>query len=163
MTEEHEYAIRKNKSQIKRDMSVLRTLGKRMRALSSAKLDTIPISEQLKQELLKGKNFKKGALRRHLIFIEKLMRTEDAEAVSTALDTLDKPHQIQMENFHQIEQWRDRLMADDQALLEELLVRFEGMERQHIRQLLRNIAKEKLHNKPPKSSRLLFQYLKNYQ
>jgi len=163
MKEEHEYAIRKNKSQIKRDMDVLRTLGKRMRVLSIAQLETMPIGDQLRQELIKGKNFKKEALRRQLIFIEKLMRTEDAEAVAEALDILDKPHLIEVDNFHEIEQWRDRLIAGDNVLLEELLIRFEGMNRQHIRQLLRNAAKEKCQNKPPKSFRLLFQYLKDYQ
>lgn len=163
MKEEHEYVIRKNKSQIKRDMMALRALGKRMRVLSATQLEALPIGDQLRQELIKGKNFKKEALRRHLIFIEKLMRTEDAEAIAAALDLLDKPHQVEVNNFHEVEQWRDRLIAGDNALLEELLARFEGMDRQHIRQLLRNVAKEKLHNKPPKSFRLLFGYLKSYQ
>jgi len=163
MEEEREYAIRKNKSQIKRDMDVLRTLGKRMRVLSTAQLETIPIGEQLRQELIKGKNFKKEALRRQLIFIEKLMRTEDADAVAEALDLLDKPHLIEVESFHETEQWRDRLLVGDNALLEELLARFDNMDRQHIRQLLRNVAKEKLYNKPPKSFRLLFRYLKDSQ
>lgn len=161
--EEHQYAIRKNKSQIKRDMSVLRDLGKRMRALSDAKLNTMPIANQLKQEIIKGRNFKKEALRRHLIFLEKLMRIEDAEAVVVALDRLDKPHLDDVNQFHEVEQWRDRLIAGDYALIEELNTRFDGFDRQHIRQLIRNATKEKTENKPSKSFRLLFRYLKGFQ
>lgn len=163
MKEEHEYAIRINKSQIKREMKLLRELGKRMRELSLVQLDTMPISEPLKQEIINGKNFKKGALRRHLIFIEKLMRSEDAEAVVVALDKIDQSHQDQVDHFHQLEQWRDKLIAGDNVLLEELLARFEMMDRQHMCQLLRNAAKEKAQNKPPKASRLLFKYLKEQE
>ncbi|MEE9303530.1 MAG: ribosome biogenesis factor YjgA [Thiotrichaceae bacterium] len=160
MEEEKVYAERPNKTAIKKEMLELRDLGKQMIALREDWLDKLPISEQLKREVIKAKKFSKGALRRQLIFLEKLMREEDAQQIKKALEACYQPHKESTEQFHQVEQWRDALLKDDNHLLEELLDRFVALDRQHIRQLIRNAAKESQLNKPPKSSRALFRYIK---
>ena len=68
-----------------------------------------------------------------------------------------------MAAFHRLEQWRDQLLAGDNAVLDTLLNEFDVVDFQYLRQLVRNAAKEKKNNKPPKSARLLFQYLKELQ
>lgn len=157
------YAIRPNKTKIKREMLALRKLGKILMKMPTNHLQMMPISDVVKHEITKAKGFKKEALRRQLIFIEKLMRDEDAEAIENALLTITQPQQEDISAFHEIEEWRDKLIAGDNELLEDLLSRFENMERQYMRQLIRNANKELTQKKPPKSSRLLFQYLKEQQ
>ncbi len=162
MEEEKVYAERPNKTAIKREMLELRDLGKQMIEMRSDWLDTIPMADQLRKEIIKAKKFKKGALRRQLIFIEKLMREEDAEQIKKSIDECLQPHKEDTDRFHQLEEWRDALVGEDNNLMEELLGRFVTLDRQHVRQLIRNIAKEAKLKKPPKSSRALFRYLKEH-
>jgi len=59
------------------------------------------------------------------------------------------------------ERWRDKLVAGGNDALAELLNEHPHADRQQLRQLLRNAQKEAEAAKPPKSSRLLYRYLKN--
>jgi ribosome-associated protein len=61
---------------------------------------------------------------------------------------------------HTVERWRDKLVAGGNEALTELLKERPHADRQQLRQLLRNAQKEAEANKPPKSSRLLYRYLK---
>lgn len=161
MDEEFEYADRPNKTAIKREMLALRDMGKQMMALPSEQIESFPVSETLKQEIIKAKSFRKGALRRQIIYIEKLMRDEDGEQIERHLEEIKRPHKESTKQFHQLETWRDKLVAGDNDLMEELIAQHETLDRQHIRQLVRNAQKEATLNKPPKSSRALFRYLKD--
>lgn len=158
--EEKVYAERPNKTAIKRDMLELRDLGKQMIALREEWLDKLPISDLLRIEVLKAKKFRKGALRRQLIFLEKLMREEDVDQIKKSLEECNRPQKESTEHFHQLEEWRDALLKGDNNVLETLLDTHMTLDRQHIRQLTRNASKEEQLKKPPKSSRALFRYLK---
>ena len=72
----------------------------------------------------------------------------------------DRPGDIGRRN-NQIFQIIDALVEGDETVLEEIISNYPGVDRQHLRQLVRNAAKEQQANKPPKSSRQLFQYLKS--
>jgi ribosome-associated protein len=62
--------------------------------------------------------------------------------------------------LHQVEQWRDRLIEDDDALTE-LLAAYPAADAQHLRNLIRNAKKEKELLKPPKNYREIFQVLRD--
>ncbi len=161
--EERIYAERPNKTALKREMLALRELGKQLVASPESWLEALPLSEQLRQEVTKARQFRKGALRRQLIYLEKLLRQEDAEQIRRQLDDMHRPHQEDTDQFHQLEVWRDQLLQGDNALLEQLLAEFVMLDRQKLRQLIRNAQKEAKLNKPPKSSRALFRYLREAQ
>lgn len=164
MTEkEKEYAIRPNKTQLKREIRALNDLGKELIALPESTLKKMPLSENMQQAIFDGKRFSRGALQRQLRRIANLMQHEDVDAINFELQKIKQPSREQTAQFHQLEQWRDRLIDGDEALLTDLINRFATIDRQHIRQLVRNSAQELKANKPPKSSRLLFQYLKEFQ
>lgn len=148
----------KSKSQIKREFRELHDLGRQLVALSGKHLQAMPLSESLREAVLNAKTFSRGALQRQLRYIAGLMSREDAESIRRALDTLLQPQREQVRAFHEIEQWRDKLIAGDDVLLDELVNSFDA-DRQHLRQLVRNAQKEREQNKPPKSARMLFQYL----
>ena len=153
----------KSKSQIKREMHELQELGKELVELPAKQLVDIPLSEKARDAIVAARSFKHGAIRRQLQYIGCLMPKEDEDAIRTMLHKLQQPHKDEVRAFHQIEQWRDKLLQDDQDLLNELANKFENFDRQHIRQLIRNAKKEQELNKPPKSSRLLFKYLTEIQ
>ncbi|MCZ6526895.1 MAG: DUF615 domain-containing protein [Gammaproteobacteria bacterium] len=158
---ETEQQDRKSKSQLKREMHALRELGQQLLELSKNSLQKIPMADVLRDAILQAKRFKREALRRQMQYIGVLMRNEDAEAIQQALDNLLQPHRQQVSVFHEVEQWRDALLAGDGVLMEDLLHRFAHAERQHFRKLVRNARKEQQLNKPAKSARALFRYLYN--
>ncbi len=111
-------------------MHALRELGQQLLELSKNSLQKIPMADVLRDAILQAKRFKREALRRQMQYIGVLMRNEDAEAIQQALDNLLQPHRQQVSVFHEVEQWRDALLAGDDVLMEDLLHRFAQAERQ---------------------------------
>lgn len=156
---EPEFEEQKSKSQIKREMQALRDLGQRLVEMPTSQLDKVPMSESLREAVIAAKRLKREALRRQLQHIGVLMRTEESEAILKTLDRLDQPHREEVKALHEIEQWRDELIAGDMDRLTDLVSRFATADRQYLRQLIRNAQKERDQNRPPKSARALFRYL----
>lgn len=149
----------KSKSQIKREMHELQALGKQLVGLPHKQLVNIPMSDKLRYAVIAAKTLKRGAIRRQLQYIGKLMPKEDEASIRTALNELQQPHKDEVDALHEIERWRDQLLLGDQGLLNELATRFVNFDRQHITQLIRNATREQEQKKLPKSARLLFKYL----
>jgi len=160
---ESEYADRPNKTQIKREIKVFNDLGKQLIALPEGNLKKMPLSDAMREAIKDGKRFTKGALQRQLRRIASLMQHENVEAIDLELKKLLQPTKQQTAQFHQLEQWRDRLIDGDEPLLTKLIERFNNIDRQHIRQLVRNAQRERKQQKSPKSARLLFKYLSELQ
>ena len=156
---EREYAVRPNKTQIKREIKVLNELGQELIKMPDSALKKVPLSDVMRQAIKDGKRFQRGALQRQLRRIASLMQEEDVNAIQLELARQKQPSKQQTAELHQLEQWRDRLIACDEGLLTDLIDQFPVIDRQHIRQLVRNAANEQKRNKPPKSARLLFKYL----
>lgn len=155
------YSERPNKSELKREMKALHDLGKKLVELPASHLEQITMSERMSDAIELARRIKKGALQRQLRYISGIMGEEDIETIQTQLKQLALPQQQATEEFHQIENWRDQLIAGDNDLMNELVNQFD-LDRQHLRQLIRNANKEAKENKPPKASRLLFKYLNEF-
>ena len=156
---EKEYAIRPNKTQLKREIKMLNGLGKELIALPPSSLKKVPLTDQMRQAIEDGQRFSRGALQRQLRRIASLMQHEDIDAIQQELTRQKQPSKQQTAELHQLEQWRDRLIEGDEKLLTDLIDQFPSVDRQLIRQLVRNAAVEKKKEKPPKSARALFKYL----
>ena len=150
----------KSKSQVKREMQELRDLGKELVELPVGELKKFQFSEPLYDAIVLAQASKREALRRQLQHIGKLLREEDDAAIRQTLTRISQPRRVEVKAFHETEQWRDRLLGGDDAVINQLVIQYPDADRQHIRQLVRNAHKENLQEKPPKSSRLLFQYIK---
>lgn len=153
------YKERPNKTALKREMKALHALGCELVELPLSKLDKITLSERILDAIILAKKLKKSALQRQLRYISGIISEEDIETIQAQLQQLAIPHQQEVESFHQIEEWRDKLLKGDNELINELVETLNA-DRQHLRQLVRNANKETQLNKPPKASRLLFKYLK---
>lgn len=153
------YAIRPNKTQLKKEVRVLNELGRELIDLADSALKKVPLSDVMREAISDGKRFNRGALQRQLRRIASLMQHEDVDAIQLELARQKQPSRQQTAELHQIEQWRDRLIGGDEKLLTELIDQFGAIDRQQIRQLVRNARLEAERSKPPKSARSLFQYL----
>lgn len=162
MTEENEEVII-SKSQVKREMQALRDLGEELVQLPLVSLKKFSFPERLLDSILLAQSLKREALRRQIQHIGKLLREEDDEAICQLLSQISQPQREEIRAFHEVEQWRDKLLDGDDEAINQAVSRFPAADRQHLRQLVRNAHKELQQEKPPKSARLLFQYLKDLQ
>jgi ribosome-associated protein len=88
------------------------------------------------------------------------MREVDPVPIQAKLDAWNGVSRQHTAWLHQVENWRDRLLEQPDALTE-LLAAFPESDAQHLRTLIRNALKEKELLKPPKSYRELFQVLRD--
>jgi len=158
-TYEDEWEDEKSKSQVKRELLALKELGKELLKLPIKDLDKLNLSERLYEALVKAQGMQKGALKRQIGTVGGLMVHEDYEEIKQSLDKIRQEHNGQVKQFHQLEQWRDELLAGDNEVMTVLRNQFDAFDMQHVRQLVRNANKEAAAEKPPKSSRVLFKYL----
>ena len=160
---EDEFEDETSKSQVKRELQALKDLGKELLELPSKDLEKLDLSERLYDALIKTEGMIKGALKRQIGTVGKLMTHEDYDSIRAKVDKLRQAHHGETKQFHQLEKWRDELLAGDKDVLSELRNQFEDFDMQYVRQLTRNANKEVGQNKPPKSARLLFKYLQQCQ
>jgi len=157
------YAIRPNKEQIKRDIAEIAKLAEELTHLSESQLTSMHMPGQLEGAINDAKKMPstKPARKRQLKFITAKLREIDLEKVTEVLERIQTKSAHGVREHHQAEQWRDTLIAcKSNDELTSLLNEYPTADRQHLRQLQRNAQKEAKAEKPPKSARLLYQYLK---
>lgn len=147
-----------SKSEIKRDAEALKKLGVELVNLSKNELVKIPLDEDLLYAIELAQKIKKEGYRRQIQYIGKLLRNRDIEEITQALDKLKNRHNQQVAVFHKFEKLRDELIQTGDA--EAIMTLFPKADRQQLRSFARLANKELASNKPPKTSRQIFQYLK---
>ncbi|WP_027329616.1 ribosome biogenesis factor YjgA [Marinimicrobium agarilyticum] len=151
----------KSKTQVKKEMHALQTLGKQLSELNDDQLGRMPLEPKLHNALLEYRRLRHNeARRRQLQFIGRLMREADQEGIQKVMDQFNQQSRANVQLHHSAEQWRDRLLAEPdavQAFIEEHTV----SDIQHFRQLLRQAQKEATQNKPPAASRKLFKEIRD--
>lgn len=153
----------KSKSQVKRELSELKDLGRELMSLPVKDLSKLGLDESLFEAIVKAQNMSHGALKRQTGFIGGLIAKLDSEQIQLNLAKLKQLHHGEVKQFHQLEQWRDELLAGNNDIMTVLHNQFSDFDSQYVRQLVRNAVKESSQNKAPKSSRLLFKYLQQCQ
>ncbi|PXZ04547.1 ribosome biogenesis factor YjgA [Gilliamella apicola] len=148
-----------SKSEIKRDAEVLKKLGVELVNLSKNEIAKIPLDEDLLYAVELAQKIKKEGYRRQIQYIGKLLRSRDIEPITLALDKLKNRHNQQVAQFHRLERLRDELIDTGDA--ESIMELFPSADRQQLRTLARLAKKELTANKPPKTARQIFQYLKD--
>lgn len=151
-----------SKSQRKRDAEAAQQLGKNILGLSQDAQNSMNLPDSLEKALNDARKIKQNsALKRQLQYIGKVMRSVDLEPIQEHYIKLTNHYDKDIKALHHIENWRDKLLADGDKALEELLSEAPNADRQHLRQLIRQSAKETKMKKPPKSAREIFKYLKS--
>jgi ribosome-associated protein len=150
----------KSRSQIKRDFRALKDLGIRLADLSKKQLDGIPLSDKTREAVRAAQGMARNALQRHYRYLSSLLGQEDVVAIRAALGDELQPHVENVAMLHEAERLRDELLAGDERQLAAFALRYPDCDRTHVRLLVRNARKEQEQDKPPRSARLLYRYLR---
>lgn len=152
---------RPSKTQRKREMLALQELGAELLALNDEQLAALALPDNLRDALAAAKRITRfEARRRQLQYIGKLMRAVDPEPIRARLDLWKTPAREHTARLHQIEHWRERLLAGEAAVAE-FIERHPHADAQQLRALVRGTLRERNANQPPRSYRALFQLLRD--
>ena len=153
-----------SRSQQRREALEVLAIGQQLVALTDAQLARLPVPESLLPHIRDARRITSHiAHKRQLAFLAKQMRREDddtLEAIRDALDEKGDAARREVAAMHRVEAWRDRLLADGDEALAELLDLYPDADRQGLRQLVRNTLEERKRNKPPRAFRELFRHLR---
>lgn len=159
-----------SKSAHKRDSDAKQKLGEKLATLSNTKLEQLNLPDTLKnavgelKRLLKKGSRAHGGMKRQKQYIGKLMRHVEIEPIQAKMDEWENVTNVGKELLHQIEKWRDRIIAEGDAAIEDLYQQLELSEpahRQAMRQLHRQAKKELQKKSTPKAARQLYKYLRD--
>ena len=151
-----------SKSQLKRDAHALQQLGIDLLEVSEDTWQALLLPESLVAALKEARHMpSRGARKRQLQYIGKLMRDVDPEPIQHYFEQLRLETRNQARKHHALENWRDRMIQEGDPAIEEFLGAHPAADRQHLRQLARQAKKELATGKPPKSSRALFRYIRD--
>jgi len=160
MTTEHISDEPVSKTARKREAERLQDIGRRLGELSPDTLSRLVLPDDLRRALEDYQRFpSRGARRRQLQFIGKLMRGLDTDAVEEQLRRLDGESAQARYQFNQLEQWRDRLIDDPQALTE-FISAYPAVDRQLLRTLLKKVTQARDEAQRKTQARALFRFLR---
>jgi ribosome-associated protein len=155
-----------SRTQQRREALAVLVLAQQLVELPPSRLAKLALPEDVRREIdITRRISSHGAKKRQLAFLAKVMRRygeEDFAAVHAELgENRDKQRQ-ETAAMHRLEAMRDRLVAEDEAALSELIAEHPQVDRQHLRSLVRQARIEKdTPNKPPRAYREIFQLLKD--
>ena len=129
----------------KRESDELQKLGEDLLTLRADLMTRLALSDKLTDAIAEAKhitNFE--GKRRQLQFVGKLMRKLDAETLEQVRAALNEQHSGSASEtlaLHQVEQWRERLIAEDDAF-QDWVTRHPRSDSQQLRALIRQTRKD---------------------
>jgi len=144
------------RTDLKRESTEVQKLGEDLLTLRTELLTRLDLPEKLVEALAESKritNFE--GKRRQMQFIGKLMRKlepEKHETIRTALIEQHTPSALETQTLHQAEMWRDRLLADDDALGQWITLS-PSTDSQQLRALVRQARKDAVPERPGEAQR----------
>jgi ribosome-associated protein len=149
-----------SKTRRKKDSHDLQDLGAALVALPADRLAQIELPDFLRDAVMDARRIDGfEARRRQMQYIGKLMRKVDAEPIRLRLEEWKSPERAQVAQFKRIEMWRERLLAERDALAE-LVREYPHADAPRLEALARDALREREQNLPPRSFRELFQALR---
>ncbi|ASG67554.1 hypothetical protein CDV26_03325 [Francisella halioticida] len=157
------YRTTKSKSTVKKDALDITDFGRSLIELNNEQLEKLPISDSLKNNIVSARNMQKIALKRQTQFIGKLLRkTDNLDEIQKAYDIIVNKDKKANLLFQRLENIRDNLLDPNKTneAFDRLIQEFPDLDIQKLRQLIRNHHKEVEKNKPRKSFKEIFKFLK---
>lgn len=149
-----------SKSHKKREVEALQALGEILVKLPDAQFRRIELPEALRAAVADCRKItQNGALRRQKQYIGKLMRAVDPAPIQAQIDVFNGVSATENAKLHQAEKWREKLIADNEALTL-FLDKYPDADATHLRQLIRNARDEAARGKPPKAFREIFRVIR---
>jgi ribosome-associated protein len=157
-----------SRTQQRRDALAVLALAQQLVDLQPSRLAKLPLPDDVRHEIdVTRRTPSHGAKKRQLAFLAKVMRRYDEDDFAAVRAELGENREKQRQEtaaMHRLEAMRDRLVAEDEGALSELIAEHPQVDRQHLRSLVRQARVEKdTPNKPPRAYREIFQLLKDLQ
>lgn len=150
-----------SKTHRKKGMLALQDLGKALLSLSESQLANLPLPDDLLQLIRVAHTLKTHeSIRRHMQYIGKKMRHVDADAIKKALTNIQLGTTRQTDQFHHVEEWRERLIVEGDQGLQALMELHPDIDRQHVRQLIRKAQHDRKKEKKTGGELELFRFLR---
>lgn len=142
-----------SKTQLKAEADEKQALGEALLTLRADLMARLDLPEKLLDAIKDCKkitNFE--GRRRQMQFIGKLMRPLDPEPIREAINEQLNGSAQQTLSLHLAEQWRDRLIAEDEAM-GEWQTQYPDTDSQQLRALIRQARKDAVPEKPGEAAR----------
>jgi ribosome-associated protein len=150
-----------SKTRRKQEMHELQALGAALVELPETQLEAMELGAELRQAVLAARRITSHeARRRQMQYIGRLMRDVDPAPIRARLEALEGSSAEATARHRRLEQLRERLLADDQALTG-YVAAHPGADAQELRTLIRNARREQKEGRPPHAFRELFRMLKS--
>jgi ribosome-associated protein len=150
---------RPSKTQRKKEVQALQELGEQLVSLSREQLARIDLPDELRDAIeFAHRVTSHEGRRRHLGYIGKLMRRVDADEIRAALGRATGESRAAVALMHRTERWRDRLLADDEALTL-FLSEHPDADAQWLRATIRSARREQQQGAAPRHARILYRWL----
>ena len=151
-----------SRSAKKRQSRDLQDLGWELVELPEADLAAMPLPDDVRDAVLVARGItSNGARARQRLYIGKLLRRIDTEAIRLALGRRGEIDRQRILRDKVIERWRDRLLADDAAAWTEIAGTVDPAALQQLRALARQARAEQSASRPPAAGRQLFRRLRD--
>lgn len=152
----------KSKSRLKREHHDVKALGEELLGLPPKMLARLKLGEAALDGIATARKLKHGALQRQLRHLANvLVGDEDPARIRAEVDRMLRPTQDDIRALHQLERWRDALVAGDESCFDEIAARAPDFDRALLRELAHGARVEREAGRPPKSARRLYAYLRN--
>lgn len=152
---------KKSRTQIKKEAEELQKFGVELSKLPVPRLKRMDLPDDLKKALIDAKSITSHvAGKRHRQYIGALMRDMDQEKIHQSLQQARDDVPVESVIAQETQVWMDRLLTGGDGDIEEFLNICPELDRQQLRQLLRNVKKEKANGKSSKSCNKLKQVIR---
>lgn len=153
-----------SRTDIKKAATAVTDLGEKLCDLPVQTIKSFDLPHDFLEAVLIYKKLDKGpAIKRQKAYIGKMLRKDEPLIVQIKerFQQIENESQLQKAYFHRLEKWRDRLVSEGDDVLNELMQVQPDADRTQLRQWIRSAQIEAKQEKPPKSARAIFQYLKD--
>ena len=149
-----------SKSQLKREAKAVQDFADQLLSLPNKLLAQLPLSDELRDAISVGRKLdNRNARKRQLKYIARLLVNSDLEKIQTAAAQSHQDSLLLHQRKQQLEKWCEQLLSDNDALLNQLVQEHASLERQTLRQLVRQSLKNASKDQKPPDNRKLFRYL----
>ncbi|GIU43693.1 ribosome biogenesis factor YjgA [Shewanella algidipiscicola] len=150
-----------SRAETKREIAIYQELGKQLVALSKSQIDKLDLDELLYDNVLKAKTIRINteAYRRHLQYIGKIMRNIDINVLQSDLKNVLNQNRNESSKINVAEKLKDQLLTGGDDAIQALIEQHPTLERQKLRQLVRQANKE-LAKQPEQASKSALELVK---
>jgi ribosome-associated protein len=158
---EEDFDDRPSKSERKRAAHAAQDLGESLIKLRDSELVALDLPERLVDAIREARRIpSRGGGARQRQYIGKLMRDIDLEPIRAALAAKGQQSARDAERFKRLESWRERLVTEGGAALDELERWRPGLDREHWSRRINAAQSERERTGPGPASRELFRALR---